>query len=296
MDAAGHAEDLADRDTPAVGGGDETLRDHAAQRACKHRAHLLVVVGSEELEHAVDRLPRIEGVDRREHEVAGLRRRHRGLDGFLVAHLTDQDHVGVLSQHAPQRVLERDGVDADLALADHRAAIAVDELDRVFDRDDVRGTVDVDVMDHRRQRRRLARAGRAGHEDDPALLLRHAGHDGRQRQLFDRADAVGNGTRYERDTAALLARIDPKPRDVGDLARDVDLVALLELVMPHALAQHLVQHLLCVAGLKRRPLLAAQRRELAVDASHRDRAGLQVQIGSVASDERAQCQVNVDHS
>jgi len=37
--------------------------------------------------------------------------------------------------------LERDGIDADLALPDQRTLILVNELDRAFDRDDVRGAV-----------------------------------------------------------------------------------------------------------------------------------------------------------
>ena len=116
----------------------EPLRDDAAQRAGEHRAHLLVVVRREEVEHAVDRLGGVDRVDRREHEVAGLGGRQRRLDRLLVAHLADQDHVRVLAQDAPQRALERHRVDADLALVDHRALVAVDELDRVLDRDDVR--------------------------------------------------------------------------------------------------------------------------------------------------------------
>src|SRR3954451_5277954 len=42
---------------------------------------------------AVERLGRVQGVDGREHEVAGLGRREGGADGLLVAHLADQDHV-----------------------------------------------------------------------------------------------------------------------------------------------------------------------------------------------------------
>ena len=55
---------------------------------------------------------RVDRVNRRKHEVAGLGRRDRRRDGFLVAHLADQDHVGVLAQHAAQRALEGGGVDA----------------------------------------------------------------------------------------------------------------------------------------------------------------------------------------
>jgi hypothetical protein len=56
------------------------------------------------------------------------------LTGLLIAHLADEDHVRVLTQHAPQRALEGDGVAADLALVDDRQLVAVEELDRVLDR------------------------------------------------------------------------------------------------------------------------------------------------------------------
>ena len=49
---------------------------------------------------------RVDRVQRREHEVAGLGRAQRGVDRLLVAHLADQDHVRVLAQHAAQRALE----------------------------------------------------------------------------------------------------------------------------------------------------------------------------------------------
>ena len=82
------------------------------------------------------------------------------------------------------------GVDADLALVDDRPLVAVQELDRVLDRHDVRGARRVDVVDHRRQRRALAGAGRAGDEHQAALLVGDLLQHRRQRQLVDRRDAA----------------------------------------------------------------------------------------------------------
>ena len=52
-------------------------------------------------------------------------------------------------------------VGVQLALVDDAVLVRVQELDRVFDREDVVVALAVDLVDHRGQRRRLARAGRA---------------------------------------------------------------------------------------------------------------------------------------
>ena len=80
---------------------------------------------------------------------------------------------------------------ADLALVDERALALVVELDRVFDRDDVRGHELVDDVDHRREGRRLARAGRPGEQHEPARAQREVAGDGGRAELFERVHAVG---------------------------------------------------------------------------------------------------------
>src|SRR5207245_529635 len=78
-----------------------------------------------------------------------------GRDRLGVAHLAEQDHVGVLAESGAQRLAERDRVGADLALVDYAALVLVHELDRVLDREDVIGARAVDLVDDRRERRRL---------------------------------------------------------------------------------------------------------------------------------------------
>src|SRR3954453_12911759 len=148
------------------------------------------------------------GVDGGEDEVAGLGRREGSANGLLVAHLADQDHVGVLAQDAAHRPGEAFGVRADFALVDDRAFVFVQVLDRVLEGDDVIGPGAVDVVDHRRQRRALARAGGAGDEDDPALLFGQLGHHLRQPQLLDGADVEGDRAADDRDRAALPEGVD----------------------------------------------------------------------------------------
>ena len=134
-------------------------------------ADLLLLVRREDRDDAVDGLRGVQGVQGREHQVAGLGRGDGGLDRLVVAHLADQDDVGVLAQGAAQGGGEAAGVDLDLALVDDRLLVAVEELDRVLDGDDVLAALGVDVVDHRRQGRGLARAGGPGAEDEAALLL-----------------------------------------------------------------------------------------------------------------------------
>jgi hypothetical protein len=78
----------------AVGARHEALRDHRLEDRRELEAHLLLLVRREHRDDAVDRLGRVEGVQRREHEVAGLGRGERRLDRLEVAHLAHEDDVG----------------------------------------------------------------------------------------------------------------------------------------------------------------------------------------------------------
>ena len=103
----------------------------------QHHPSLVLEVGREEVDDPVDRLGGVQGVDGGEDEVAGLGSGQRRPDGLLVAHLADQDHVGVLAQDAAHRPGEAFGVGADFALVDDRVFVFVQVLDRVLEGDDV---------------------------------------------------------------------------------------------------------------------------------------------------------------
>ena len=118
-------------------------------------------------------------MQRAEREVTGLGDGERGLDGLEVPELTDEHDVRVLTQDRLERLLEALRVGADLALVDDAVLVLVKELDGIFDGDDVAVIVDVDLVDHGSERGRLARAGRAGDEDEAAWLLRQAFDHGR---------------------------------------------------------------------------------------------------------------------
>jgi hypothetical protein len=291
--AAGHAQDLAAGDPPAaVGRGHEALRHRALQRAGDHRPHLLVHVRREEVDQAVDGLGGVDGVDRREDEVTGLRRAERGMHGLLVAHLADQDDVRVLAQDAAQRALERAGVHADLALVDDRLLVLVQELDRVLDRHDVPGPRRVDVVDHRGQRRRLARAGGAGEQHDAALLLGQLADDGRQLELVDRPDVDRDRADDERHRPALAEGVDAEARDARDRVGEVDLVLLLELTELVGVVEHLVDRAERVLAGERGGALEAAHG--AVDAHDRRSGDLEVQVGAAGLDEAAEAVVEIE--
>ena len=69
--------------------------------------------------------------------VSAIRRAR--LHRLEVAHLADEDDVGVLAEDRAERVRERVRVGVQLALVDDAALVGVEELDRVLDRDDVLG-------------------------------------------------------------------------------------------------------------------------------------------------------------
>jgi hypothetical protein len=119
------------------------------------------------------------------------------------------------------------------ALVDRRHLVAMEELDRVLDRDDVAVHLAVRRVDHRGQRRRLARAGRARDQHETARQagerLDRLGHA----EVLERRDRDRDHADGERDGAALLEDVAAEAAEARqaegevDLAVDVELLALL---------------------------------------------------------------------
>ena len=81
--------------------------------------------------------------------MAGFGKGDGVIHGFAVADLADKNHVGRLAQGVFQRGHPAFGVDADFALGDDAVFVLVNELNRVFDGDDVVESVFVAVVDER---------------------------------------------------------------------------------------------------------------------------------------------------
>jgi hypothetical protein len=205
------------------------LTDDAGKHAGEHVPDQRLLRGRKELDHAADRLRRIERVQSREDEVACLGRLQSGLGRLGVAQLADEDHIGVLPHRAAEGLLERDRVEADLALVDDRLLVAMQDLDRVLDRDDVLPTRAVDVVDDRRERGRFPGAGRAGDEDESAPLFGEPPHARREAQLVEGRHLVGNRAEGERRCAALPEPVDAKAREAFGRIGEVELPRHLEL-------------------------------------------------------------------
>ena len=154
----------------------QTLREHPSQRVGEHQPHLGLPVALEGVDDAFHGLRGVHRVERPQDQLAGGGGGHGERHGLGIPHLAHQDHVGVLTQRAAQRLGEAGRVAPHFALGDQGLLVGVPVLDRVFDRQDVFPGIAVDVIDHRRQRARLAGPRRPGDQHQPARHLREPGH------------------------------------------------------------------------------------------------------------------------
>ena len=283
--APGVDHDLDDGSTArAVLLADESLGDDAAQRLRERATDLLLLVGREEVDDAVDRLLRVDRVQRRHDEVAGLGCGQGGADRLGVAHLADEDDVGVLAHRGAQRDREVGRVVTHLALGDDRLLVRVQDLDRVLDRDDVDLLVGVDEVDQRGQGRRLAGAGGARDEHEATGLEReladHLGHT----QLDERLGADGDAAEDQPGGPPRLVGVDAEPPDAGQRVGEVRLVRPGELHRERR-GQHLGHHRRRVLRVQLGDLQATQ---ATVHPQSRRRAHLAVQVGAAAGDQGVQ--------
>ena len=149
-------------------------------------------------------------------------------DRLEVAHLADEDHVGVLPERRAERLREGGRVGADLALVDDAAPVPVEELDRILDREDVLVPGLVDPVEERGERRRLAGAGRAGDEDEPARLVGEVVEPRRHPELLERLDRLRDQPEGGADARALEVGVDAEAREAGNRVGEVELPLRLE--------------------------------------------------------------------
>ncbi|MPN11031.1 hypothetical protein SDC9_158332 [bioreactor metagenome] len=165
-----------------------------------------------------------------EYQVPGFRRGHGRLDGFQVAHFPHQNDVRVLAQCPTQRILKAYGVGADFTLNDDAFLVVVIKFDRVLDRDNVAGPLQIDYVDHGCQRRRLARTGRPGHQHQSARTVQQVFDRIRQTQLLEGQQCTRNLAQYRSEKVFLLEHADTKTGLIAEGEPEVDRTGLLNLL------------------------------------------------------------------
>src|SRR5258706_1696908 len=273
-----------------VGAGHEAHRHHGLERAGQRETDLGLLVRWIDRQHALDGAGRIGGVQRTEHEVACVRGLERGVERLEIADFTDEDDVVILPEHAAQRLREGGRVGTDLALVDVTIDVAMEELDGILDRDDVRFAVLVDVLDHGRERGALSRTGNARDENKSAWLERDFLQNARQIQLIDGASLVRDGAHGIAERPALLIHVAAKAPDARHADGEVALLVLGELL--HLPRRHqLLGQTLEILRPHGRHL---ERRELTVQAERRRAPDLQVKVRRTALHELVQHRLEVE--
>ena len=204
----------------AVGGRQQRLGDDALEADRELRADLALLGGREDVDDAVDRSAARPG--------CGAWRRRGGRSRPRSAPCRSSPW----SRISPTRITSGSWRSAAFRPAAKLGASwpisrwltmqrlwRVQELDRVLDREDVLVARLVDLVDQRRERGRLAGAGRAGHEHDAARLLGELAHDRRQAELLDRHRLGRDQAERGAERAALEEGVDAEAADARDASR-----------------------------------------------------------------------------
>jgi hypothetical protein len=159
--------------------------------------------------------------------------------------------------------------------------VAVEELDRILDGHDVIRPGAVDQVDHRRERRRLAGAGRAGHEHEPAGALGQLGEGIGHAELLERLQLGRDETEGGTEALALEVDVHAEAREARDRVREVELPVDLELLLLLG-REDPVEEPLVLVGRELAELLEAH--EMAVHAHGRLGPTRDVQVRRAARD------------
>jgi hypothetical protein len=121
--------------------------------------------------------------------------------------------------------------DVDLALVDDRLLVAVEELDRVLDGDDVLGALAVDQSIIAASVVDLPEPVVPVHSTRPRALLADPLEHRRQHQLAGGQDAGRDDAQHQPHRAPLLEDVAAEPAEPGHRVGDVDLELLLEALL-----------------------------------------------------------------
>ena len=120
--------------------------------------------------------------------------------------VVDHQHVGALTKRGTRRGERFVGAAANLALADERRLVVVDQANLPFQRDHELGALAVDQVDERRHQRRLAAGARAGDEHEALRFGGERLHFAREAQLLRGRGARGDHPQHQAGTAMIGER------------------------------------------------------------------------------------------
>ena len=149
-----------------------------------------------------------------------------------------------------------------LALVDQAVLVHVHEFDRVLDGEDVIVPLGVDLVDHGRERSRLARARGSGHQHQSARLVAQLADHGRQAELVEGLDLERNHAEYGSRSAALVEAVRAETGQALQAKRKVQFEVLFKTVLLR-IGHDAVGELL---GLSRRQLRQVERHQVPVHA------------------------------
>ena len=138
---------------------DKYLRHDCLEAHCEESFSLLAQLARQSVDNSIDRFNSARGVKCAEHEVTGLCSGHRHRNCLGIAKLANKNDIRVLAHGRAHAVGKRCQVCAKLALNNLAFFAGMHEFDRVFETNDVEITRFIEVIDHRRKRGRLTRAG-----------------------------------------------------------------------------------------------------------------------------------------
>src|ERR1044072_1026432 len=153
----------------------QSLRNDVAKSLGQSRANDRFFIFRIKTNDAIDRFGRVNRVQGRKYEVAGLSRFQCNFSSFVVAHFADQNDLRRLAQGGAQGRGKVVGVVPAFALIGRRILVRVTIFDRIFDRDDVIVLGFINDVDHRCESRALAGTGGTGDEHEAISQLRDFG-------------------------------------------------------------------------------------------------------------------------
>ena len=142
----------------------------------------------------------------------------------------------------------------------------------------------IQVIDHRRQGSRLARAGRPGDQHQPTghigNLAKHFIHT----KIVQAQDFRWNSPQHRADAPILVERVDPKARHTGHLEREVEFQQFLE-IRPLLVVHDVVNQLMNLLVVQRWQINPPH---ITIKPDHRWQASGKVQVGRPLPDAEGQ--------